>query len=247
MLSCFKERIGLPEAGFNDGAGTAATAWSGYSAATGGISKAVSQLWWSEGYFLSMLTMPRRKAIQVVDNENKIFIKDICYPAMIFFNKRQNLLIAAGLSFSGAGIWLLSDGAGSLRQFSRRRYLCHYRQGPGPRSGIPPSIDLPGSPPQTKYPILFPGLLALVWKMWPEFPQNVLLMKWLTLLCGGAAVGLCYLYLTRCDYFARSYALCSGLLCATSPMFLYYATQVLSEISFLLLSYCGFVGLRWAT
>ena len=50
-----------------------------------------------------------------------------------------------------------------------------------------------------------------------------------------AAVGLCYLYLTRCDYFAKSFALCSGLLCATSPMFLINATQVLSEIPFLLL------------
>ena len=170
----------------------------------------------------------------MVDNENKIFIKDICYPAMIFFNKRQNLLIAAGLAlvvlvfgyyrmvpevcgnFHDDGIYAITAKA--------------LAQGQGYRL-----IDLPGSPPQTKYPILFPGLLALVWKMWPEFPQNVLLMKWLTLLCGGAAVGLCYLYLTRCDYFARSYALCSGLLCATSPMFLYYATQVLSEIPFLLL------------
>ena len=60
--------------------------------------QADSQLWWSEGYFLSMLTMPRSKAIQVVDNENKIFIKDIWYPAMIFFNKHQNLLIAVGLA-----------------------------------------------------------------------------------------------------------------------------------------------------
>jgi hypothetical protein len=96
-------------------------------------------------------------------------------------------------------------------------------------------IYLPGAPLQTKYPILFPGLLALVWKIWPAFPQNLLLMKWLTLLCGAAALGLCYFYLTRCGYFPRSYAASGGLVCATSPMFLYYATQVLSEIPFLLL------------
>src|SRR5688572_12685659 len=34
-------------------------------------------------------------------------------------------------------------------------------------------INLPGAPPQTKYPILYPLLLALVWKVWPQFPGNL--------------------------------------------------------------------------
>jgi hypothetical protein len=54
-------------------------------------------------------------------------------------------------------------------------------------------IFLPHSPIQTKFPILYPALLAMVWKIWPSFPNNLFLMKWLTLVFGAATVGLSYL------------------------------------------------------
>ena len=38
-------------------------------------------------------------------------------------------------------------------------------------------INLPNSPLQTKYPILYPALLAIIWKIWPSFPKNLLLCK----------------------------------------------------------------------
>ncbi|HEX5108475.1 MAG TPA: hypothetical protein VFV95_08520 [Vicinamibacterales bacterium] len=41
--------------------------------------------------------------------------------------------------------------------------------------------NLPGAPVQTKYPPFFPGLLALLWKITPGFPQNVLALKSLNL------------------------------------------------------------------
>jgi hypothetical protein len=93
-------------------------------------------------------------------------------------------------------------------------------------------IFLPNSPVQTKFPILYPALLAIVWKLWPSFPNNLLLMKWLTLFCGAAAVGLSYLYLIRFRYFPRSVASISALFCATSPMFLFFSTEILSEAPF---------------
>jgi hypothetical protein len=37
--------------------------------------------------------------------------------------------------------------------------------------------SLPGEPPQTKYPILFPLLVALAWKVFPEFPGNIVFLK----------------------------------------------------------------------
>ena len=80
-------------------------------------------------------------------------------------------------------------------------------------------IDLPGAPRQTKYPILYPALLAMVWKLWPNFPANLLLMKWLSVLCGAATVGLAYLFLRRFNYFSGGVALAAGLLCATSSFF----------------------------
>ena len=38
-------------------------------------------------------------------------------------------------------------------------------------------ISLPESPPQTKYPILFPWLLSLVWRLAPSFPDNLLCLR----------------------------------------------------------------------
>ncbi len=96
-------------------------------------------------------------------------------------------------------------------------------------------INLPAAPWQTKYPILYPALLALIWKLWPSFPDNLWAMQALSLLAGAAVAGLAYLYLVRFGYFTRGVALAAGLLGATSINFLYFATLILSEIPFALL------------
>jgi hypothetical protein len=96
-------------------------------------------------------------------------------------------------------------------------------------------LYLPGAPLQTKYPFLYPALLAVIWKFWPTFPDNLALMKWLSLLCGAATVALSYLYFIRFHYLPRTMAFAPGLICATSPFFLYFATQTLSELPFALL------------
>jgi|GEM_PF-566690 hypothetical protein len=97
-------------------------------------------------------------------------------------------------------------------------------------------INLPQAPLQTKYPILYPALLAMVWKLWPNFPDNLLLMKWLSVLGGAATVGLVYLFLRRFNYFPGTVVLAASLICATAPFFLYFASQTLSEIPFALLT-----------
>jgi hypothetical protein len=96
-------------------------------------------------------------------------------------------------------------------------------------------IHLPGSPAQTKYPIVYPALLSLVWKAWPSFPENLAAMHALTLLTAGAAVGLFYAYLVRYKYFTRPIAATACLLCATSPTYIYFANRLLSEMPFALL------------
>jgi hypothetical protein len=96
-------------------------------------------------------------------------------------------------------------------------------------------INLPGQPWQTKYPILYPALLALIWKLWPSFPSNLWAMQALSLLAGAALTGLSYLYLVRFGYLSRGVALAAGLLCGTSINFLYFSTLTLSEIPFGLL------------
>ena len=97
-------------------------------------------------------------------------------------------------------------------------------------------INLPGEPLQTKYPPIYPALLALVWKVWPTFPDNLVLMQGLTLVCGGGMIGLAYLYLVRFGYCSRGVAAAAAALTLTSSVFLYSSTLTLSEMPFALLS-----------
>ena len=97
-------------------------------------------------------------------------------------------------------------------------------------------IDLPNSPLQTKYPILYPALLAIIWKIWPSFPQNLIAMQGLSLLAGAGTVALSYLFLVRFGYASRGVALIAAMFCATSVFFLYFSTLTLSETPYALIS-----------
>lgn len=46
-------------------------------------------------------------------------------------------------------------------------------------------VNLPGEPSQTKYPPLWPLVLAGVWRLWPAFPDNVLAFKALGVGCAA--------------------------------------------------------------
>ena len=58
-------------------------------------------------------------------------------------------------------------------------------------------MGVPGTPNQTKYPILYPAILAAFWKCLPEFPGNLVAMQWFSVASGGAALALGYLYVLR--------------------------------------------------
>jgi 4-amino-4-deoxy-L-arabinose transferase-like glycosyltransferase len=93
-------------------------------------------------------------------------------------------------------------------------------------------INLPDAPPQTKYPPLYPALLAVVWRLWPAFPDNLLALHWLTLFMSAASVGLCYYYVSVYGYFRRPVAVIAGLLAASSNALLYYSSLLVSEMPF---------------
>ncbi len=146
----------------------------------------------------------------------------------------RDVLVALGLTF-------LVTLAGSLRMVTGVCGLYHddaiyvstaksLAEGHGYRLR-----GVPEEPLQTKYPILYPALLAVVWNIWPSFPNNLLAMQGISLVAGAATVGMCYLYLVRFGYFSRSVAAASGLLCATSSSFLYFSTHTLTEMPFALL------------
>jgi hypothetical protein len=100
-------------------------------------------------------------------------------------------------------------------------------------------ISLPGAPLQTKYPVLYPAVLSLIWKASPRFPENGLLLQSVSMLFGAAAVALAYLYMVRFEYISRAGAAASTGLFATTPAVLYFATQTLSEMPFAALVVAG--------
>lgn len=93
-------------------------------------------------------------------------------------------------------------------------------------------INLPGEPLQTKYPILYPAILSLFWRVFPDFPQNLIPMKWLSIVFGTLAIGLGYLYLVRWKYVQRPMAYCGALLCTVSSWYWYCATLTQTEAPF---------------
>jgi hypothetical protein len=97
-------------------------------------------------------------------------------------------------------------------------------------------INLPDTPAQTKYPPMYSIFLALIWMICPTFPDNLVLMQWFTLSCGGAFAGLAYIYLVRFGYVSRGVAAASAVITISATQFLYFSTLVLSDIPFALVT-----------
>jgi 4-amino-4-deoxy-L-arabinose transferase-like glycosyltransferase len=93
-------------------------------------------------------------------------------------------------------------------------------------------INLPGAPLQKRYPILYPLLLSIVWRLDPNFDSNVMVMKWLSVIFGALTVSLTYLYLVRWRYANRLCAFAGALICSLCVYYLEYATLPLTEAPF---------------
>ena len=92
-------------------------------------------------------------------------------------------------------------------------------------------MSLPSEMPQTKYPFLFPALLAVVWRMFPRFPQNLIWLKLVPLGCALAWVAFSY-RLLREKTGRIPVALVLTALMALSPWVLFLGTALLSETLF---------------
>lgn len=92
-------------------------------------------------------------------------------------------------------------------------------------------ISLPQVVPQTKYPILFPLLLAGVWKLDPHFPQNVRLLRLVPFLWALAWFWLSYLLLRRVAG-SGGIARWLVLFAAALPSIVFISVSVVSETMF---------------
>ena len=92
-------------------------------------------------------------------------------------------------------------------------------------------ISLPESPPQTKYPILFPWLLSLVWRLAPSFPDNLPLLRTVPVASTVAWLWLSWRLLLTCGA-PRAAATAVVALTAASPWVVFLGTALLSETLF---------------
>jgi len=92
-------------------------------------------------------------------------------------------------------------------------------------------ISIPSEPPQTKYPILLPWVLSLVWRIYPSFPDNLVSLRLVPLI--AMLTWLCLSRLLLCRMGAsRSEATVITLLTAASPWIAFLSTTLMAETLF---------------
>ncbi len=88
---------------------------------------------------------------------------------------------------------------------------------------------LPGSPAAIHYPPLYPLLLAVVWRLRPDFPANTPALMLMNVLLIGIGAGGCAWYLQRWLHWRPWLAVITAVaVCATLPM-LTFASALLAE------------------
>ncbi|HKY59426.1 MAG TPA: hypothetical protein VJP59_00295 [Gemmatimonadota bacterium] len=99
-------------------------------------------------------------------------------------------------------------------------------------------ISLPDEIPQTKYPVLFPLGLSMIWRISPPFPANVLYLKLLPL---AAAIVWLWLVNRFLAYQTGRPTLARGitLLTAASPSIVFFSTILLAETLFAAFAWGG--------
>ncbi len=107
-------------------------------------------------------------------------------------------------------------------------------------------LHLPGEPWQTKYPPLYPSVLALIWRAWPQFPENLLLVRALN---GAMAVGaawLAYLLARRAFDVARWVAALAAILALVNFYWQALIGSAMSEHLYALLCFAAlYAGSRF--
>ena len=98
--------------------------------------------------------------------------------------------------------------------------------------------SLPGEPPQTKYPPLYPLLLSVAWRIDPNFPHNLPLAAWLSWLALPAVLIALSAYTVHMGIKGwRAWLLL--VLFAVNPYIIWFSSQLLSELMFMALAFAA--------
>lgn len=96
--------------------------------------------------------------------------------------------------------------------------------------------SLPGNPPQTKYPVLYPWLLSGVWKWNPSFPSNLALGVSLTAFFSCWFLVAAFALLRKLKGLSDWPALAMIALCAFEPHFVLLSGSIMSDLPFMALA-----------
>jgi hypothetical protein len=107
------------------------------------------------------------------------------------------------------------------------------------RGYILPSV--PGTPPATKYPILYPLILAAVWRFSPSFPGNLVPAIAVTVAFGIWFLTAVFIFLRNLKAFSDIECLLLTTFCALHPLVLFYSGSLLSDIPFAALTLAAVV------
>jgi hypothetical protein len=100
-------------------------------------------------------------------------------------------------------------------------------------------VSLPSEPPQTKYPFVYPYLLASLWALDPSFPQNIALLKGLNVAIFVAIFYVAAIYYRRCVSGSNGTAVLFAVLLCCNPIIFGFTDYVLSDLWLVLLSLCA--------
>ncbi|HJY79561.1 MAG TPA: hypothetical protein VKK81_00540, partial [Candidatus Binatia bacterium] len=96
--------------------------------------------------------------------------------------------------------------------------------------------SLPGTPPQTKYPVLYPWLLSWIWRWNPSFPANLSPALWMTALFGCWALLAALQLLRKFEGVGDWPAVVIIGLCAFQAQFLSLSAAVMSDVPLMALA-----------
>jgi hypothetical protein len=91
--------------------------------------------------------------------------------------------------------------------------------------------SLPGEPCQRKYPIVFPAMLAVVWRIAGDFPANIVWLEGVSLLAGAVFLCLTYGFLRTVGAGGWTAAVIPGI-CAVLPATGVLANSTMSELAY---------------
>jgi 4-amino-4-deoxy-L-arabinose transferase-like glycosyltransferase len=92
--------------------------------------------------------------------------------------------------------------------------------------------NLPGTPPATKYPILYPWLLSWVWRLNPNFPANLSWAVALNVVFGMVYLTAAFVFLRKLTGLNDLTALMITAFCSLHPLILVLSADLMSDLAF---------------